>query len=287
VLDAAAGRTRYESEGAFALSLARHNAIRPGAIWELKAQTLKKNNLLTLHRGEENFASLGGLNNLKDFCRRALQPAKSVTARGVLLLGVPGTGKSAFAKALGNETSYLMRISPEIYQQEQERVARRFEEAVQLAEQAFIAEFAKLVSHLSERLSNADGGERRIFRDSAITNLSEFFQRFQSLNVRSNQDLDQLVDQAQQLVRGLTPQDLRDDNQLRQQISTEMNQMQTTLEGMLVERPRDAIQPNACRSHRPRCVGPPRADDLRLRAQVDWTGAGCMRAELARPVAST
>ena len=104
VLDAAAGLTRYEAEGAFALSLARHNAIRPDAITEVKAQTLRRNNMLTLHRGQERFAALGGLANLKDFCRRALSPGKSVRARGVLLLGVPGTGKSAFAKALGNET---------------------------------------------------------------------------------------------------------------------------------------------------------------------------------------
>jgi len=137
--------------------------------------------------------------------------------------------------------SYLLRINPEIYQQEQERLARRFEEAVQLAEQAFIAEFAKLVSHLAERLGSGEDGARRIFRDSAVANLSEFFQRFQSLNIRSNQDLDHLVEQAQQLVQGLTPQDLRDDNALRQQIATEMTQMQTTLEGMLVERPRRQI----------------------------------------------
>src|SRR4029434_10705575 len=65
VLDAASGLTRYEAEGAFALSLTRRNAIRPEVIWELKAQTLKKANLLALHRGQENFASLGGLTNLK------------------------------------------------------------------------------------------------------------------------------------------------------------------------------------------------------------------------------
>src|SRR5262249_21712185 len=103
VLDAAAGLTRYEAEGAFALSLTRHNALRPESVWELKAQALKKNNLLTLHRGSERFDSLGGLNNLKEFCRRALRPGQKVKPRGILLLSPPGCGKSCFAKALGNE----------------------------------------------------------------------------------------------------------------------------------------------------------------------------------------
>ncbi len=103
VLEAAGGLTRYEAENAFALSLTRHNALRSEAVWELKAAALKKNNLLTLHRGGERFDSLGGLSSLKDFCKRALRPGRRVQARGILLLGVPGVGKSFFAKALGNE----------------------------------------------------------------------------------------------------------------------------------------------------------------------------------------
>ena len=87
-----------EAESAFALSLTRHGAVGPDVIWELKAQRLRKTNLLTLHRGAETFDALGGLANLKDFCRRALRPGRPVNARGVLLLGVPGTGKSAFAR---------------------------------------------------------------------------------------------------------------------------------------------------------------------------------------------
>ena len=72
-----------------------------------------------------------------------------------------------------------MRLSPALYEQERARVATRFEEAVRLAEQAFVGEFAKLVSHLTERLADGQDGERKVFRDSAMGNLVEFFERFQ------------------------------------------------------------------------------------------------------------
>ena len=74
VLDAAAGLTRVEAENAMALSLVRHGRLDPGVMWELKAQALKKSGLLTLHRGGETFAELGGLETLKRFCTRALRP---------------------------------------------------------------------------------------------------------------------------------------------------------------------------------------------------------------------
>jgi hypothetical protein len=73
VLDAAAGLTRYEAEGAFSLSLVREQAIRPQTIWELKSQTLKKSGLVSLHRGSESFDDLGGLDALKSFCTRAMR----------------------------------------------------------------------------------------------------------------------------------------------------------------------------------------------------------------------
>jgi hypothetical protein len=107
LLDAAGGLTRYEAEAAFSLSLVREGRLTSPTLWEQKANILKKSNLLTLHRGGEDFTNLGGLAALKAFTKRALlQPQRASSlrrARGVLLLSPPGCGKSAFCKSLGNE----------------------------------------------------------------------------------------------------------------------------------------------------------------------------------------
>ena len=134
--------------------------------------------------------------------------------------------------------NYLQQLNPELYQQECQRVQQRFDEAVQMAEEAFISELAKLVSHLTERLSGQLDGKPKIFRDSAVENMAEFFERFKSLNVRSNEQLDNLVVDAQRITRGIEPQQLRDNPGLRQHVTSELSRVQSALDGLLVDRPR-------------------------------------------------
>lgn len=133
---------------------------------------------------------------------------------------------------------YLRSLRPDLYEQEQRRIAARFDEAVAQAEEAFTDELSKMLGHLTERLSGADDGKPKIFRDSAIENLTEFFDRFKRLNVRSSAELDALVDRTRDLVANVSPKDLRTSATLRQQIASELSTVTAALDGMLVDRPR-------------------------------------------------
>jgi hypothetical protein len=136
---------------------------------------------------------------------------------------------------------YLQQLSPEVYQEQCQRAQSRFNEAVQLAEQAFTEELEQLVSHLTERLAGQTDGKPKIFRDSAVENLTGFFERFRQLNIGSSEQLDALVDQCRDVVRGVQPQSLRDNDGLRQTVARELGQVQGVLDGLLVDRPRRNI----------------------------------------------
>jgi hypothetical protein len=102
-ISAASGMTRYEAENAFTLSMVRHQDLSADDIWELKTRSLKKSGLLTLYKGATKFSDLGGLEAIKTFTKQSIG-STTQKPKGILLLGPSGTGKSAFAKALGDET---------------------------------------------------------------------------------------------------------------------------------------------------------------------------------------
>jgi ATP-dependent 26S proteasome regulatory subunit len=106
VIDAASGLTTMEAENAFALSVVQSNAIDPAIVAKEKAQAVKKNGLLELIETKETLDSIGGLDVLKEwllkrrlaFSQRAIEYGLP-TPKGLLILGIAGTGKSLTAKA--------------------------------------------------------------------------------------------------------------------------------------------------------------------------------------------
>ena len=98
--EAARGLTLAEAEAAAALALASVGQFDREIISWQKSQAVMRNSSLEISQYTERFDDLAAMENLKSF---TLNTAKSPLSKGVIILGVPGTGKSALAKALGNE----------------------------------------------------------------------------------------------------------------------------------------------------------------------------------------
>jgi hypothetical protein len=137
--------------------------------------------------------------------------------------------------------AHLKELHPQLYEQECERIRGRFEEAVRLTEDALASKFAELVAHLAERLQGTVDGKPKVFRDTAVENLTGFFEEFRNLDVGSNGNLQALVDQAQKVVKGVTPDDLRGDATARAKIADGLAGIQKALDGLMIAKPKRAI----------------------------------------------
>lgn len=174
LIEAALGLTIMEAEKAFSLAYIESGNLSssevPLVIRE-KENVIKKSGYLEYYHPKETMTDVGGLSNLKDWLikrgRGFDKGAKDfglTYPRGILLLGIPGTGKSLTAKAIGNEWHFpLLRLDMgKIFGGIVGESERNIREALKIAEAiapsiVWIDEIEKGMSGISSS-GSTDGG---------------------------------------------------------------------------------------------------------------------------------
>jgi SpoVK/Ycf46/Vps4 family AAA+-type ATPase len=109
VVEAALGLTAEEAENVFAKSLVQTGDFDLKIILSEKEQIIRKSGVLEYYHASENMKEVGGLDQLKTWLNKrgkAFTPKARAFGlpepRGILLLGIPGCGKSLTAKAISS-----------------------------------------------------------------------------------------------------------------------------------------------------------------------------------------
>jgi len=174
LIEAARGLTIMEAEKAFSLAYVKFEQLTEAEVPEIireKEQIIKKSGFLEYYHPNERFDDVGGLGQLKRWLERRRRgfdsKAKSFGLeypRGILLLGIPGTGKSLTAKAVGSQWQFpLLKLDMgKIFGSYIGDSERNIRNALQIAESLspcilWIDEIEKGLSG-SSRSGSSDGG---------------------------------------------------------------------------------------------------------------------------------
>lgn len=131
----------------------------------------------------------------------------------------------------------LAAIDRSIFAREREKASRQWSEAAGIIQNLLRANMAELVSHMTDRLTPASDGKPKVFRNTAVSNLTEFLKTFEARNVTDDRELTAIVDRARQLLDGVEPENLRRSDDIRETVRSGFAEINRSLDSMITNRP--------------------------------------------------
>lgn len=125
---------------------------------------------------------------------------------------------------------------PDLYAQEQRRIAEKMEQAVMAAEAAAAEQLTGMLQHLIERASGVDeSGKPLTIRETSISKIRDYCQYFRTACITGTEGLDSVIEQIEELANGTTAKEIRRRGQRgRERIAEQATALRSALVGVAV-----------------------------------------------------
>jgi hypothetical protein len=131
----------------------------------------------------------------------------------------------------------LRQIRADIYAREGAKAQKEVESMTENIKSVLRESVRDMLAHAVDKLKPKADGTQQIFRDSLLGNVRDFLATFQARNIADDTELAGICEQIDGLLMGITPDSLRTDETLRDEVRGTFEGITATLDTMLVDRP--------------------------------------------------
>ena len=136
-----------------------------------------------------------------------------------------------------NTPGKLQAIDMDLYRKEYEKMEATWNDAKDQITNVLLEEFKRMTSAMVERLTPNEDGTPKVFKNSLVGNLQDWLSIFDQRTLTDDTELVELVNKARGLVAGITPDQLRNSDTLKAQLSGEMQTITKALDSAIVDKP--------------------------------------------------
>jgi len=120
-------------------------------------------------------------------------------------------------------------LAPEVYEREKEKFVQTMEQARELAIVSLREQFSQMVKRITERFTTGQEGKPKVFKNGTVNNFYEYFENFKDRNIFRDDQLAELVEQAQAILGGRSAESIRSDEQLKENVRSGMQTVEKAM----------------------------------------------------------
>jgi len=124
---------------------------------------------------------------------------------------------------VANTEDFRIQVGEESNRELQEQYEKFYTDKLNAAMKETWDRLHQTLTKMSERLTDAEEGEKKIFRDSMFTNAMELCEMLTRLNVTDDPKLEQARKQLEKAIAGVDAKDVREDEGLRKDIKSKVD----------------------------------------------------------------